>query len=350
MIIFFYGEDTYRMRQKLKALKEKFISASLGDTNLSLLDGATISFDEFVRQILAMPFLTKSRLVIVENLLKNAKKSAQGGVLEKIPDSLKKVPNSTVLVFIEEGVPDRRTALFKRLSKEKTEEFKLLEPDQLRRWVARELEIRNLPAGKAGVKCEAGVISKLIDYVGADLWRMKNEIDKLTAYCHSDRREESPTNVGDANKLRDASQNAQHDIRTEDIELLVQPQIQSNIFNLIEAIANKNLKLSVKELYKLLNSGQNELYIFTMIVYEYRNLLILKDLTERGKVENQWTLAKKAGLHPFVVQKSLGTLKKYKFEDLKNAYKKILNFDIKIKTGKMESRTALELLIFELCK
>src|SRR3990167_2787898 len=123
MILFFYGEDTYRMRQKLKALKEKFVSASLGDTNLAVLDGAAVTYDEFIRQILAMPFLSKSRLVIVENLLKNGKKD----ILEKVPEALPKVPKSTVLVFVEEGNPDKRTSIYKKLNRPgQTQEFKLL--------------------------------------------------------------------------------------------------------------------------------------------------------------------------------------------------------------------------------
>lgn len=323
MILFFYGEDTFRMRQKLKALKEKFVTASLGDTNLSVLDGGKVTFDEFVRQILAMPFLSKSRLVIVENIMAG-KKSAQGEsasgreVLEKIPDSLAKVPNSTVLVFVEEEAPDRRTALFKRLNKPgQAQEFKLLEPEALRRWIKKEVEDR-------GGTIDPAAISKLFEYVGSDLWRMSNEIDKLTTY----------------NKQ----------LTTENIELLVNPQVESNIFKMIEAVAKKDLKIATQELYKLLKSGEHELYILTMIVWQYRNLLIIKDLSERIKTTNSWSLAKKAGLSPFVVQKSLMVLPRYSLEDLRKIYRTLSDFDIKIKTGKIESRVALELMIFELAK
>ena len=104
MIIFFYGQDNYRLKKKIQALKEKFISASLGDTNLSVLDGASLTYDEFIRQVLAMPFLAKSRLVIVENIMKSKKKDT----LERIPEALNKIPTSTVLVFVEEGNPDCR--------------------------------------------------------------------------------------------------------------------------------------------------------------------------------------------------------------------------------------------------
>lgn len=321
MILFFYGEDNYRLKKKVQALKEKFVSASLGDTNLVVLDGETLKYDEFIRQILAMPFLSKTRLVIIENILKNAKKE----VLERIPDSLKKVPTSTVLVFSEEGVPDRRTALFKRLSKEKFEEFKVLEPNQLVRWIEKECEMRN-------VKCDREVTTKLVEYVGPDLWRMGNELDKLTAYRLP---------ITEKNSVNGER------ITVNDVELLVKPQIQADIFRTIDAVAQKNIKTAIFELYKLLDTGTNELMILTMIVYQYRNLLIVKDIFEKGDT-NQWAIAKKAKLHPFVVQKSLALIRQYSMDNLKKIYRKLLDYDFKIKTGKIESRAALELLIYEL--
>lgn len=312
MILFFYGQDNYRLRKKVKALKERFISASLGDTNLAILSAEKLTYDQFIRQILAMPFLAKTRLLIVENIMQQGKKD----ILEKIPDSLAKVPSSTVLVFVEEGNPDKRTSLFKKLSKEKSEEFKLLEPEPLRRWIIREIEIRN-------GKWESAAVSKLIEYIGNDLWRQSNELDKLIAYRQSH-------------------------IAREDIELLVKPQVEANIFNLIDNIAAKNLKGAMRELYKLLDSGQHELYILTMIVWQYRNLLIVKDLSARTKITNSWALAKKAALSPFVVQKCLGISSRYSLEELKEIYRTLLDFDIEIKTGKIEPRTAIELLIFKL--
>lgn len=327
MILFFYGEDTFRMRQKLSELKAKFISASLGDTNLVVLEGAEVSYDEIIRQILAIPFLAKTRLVVIENLLKNGKKE----VLEKIPETLKKVPSSTVLVLVEEGLPDRRTSLFKKLSQERAhstgstssqqassvraEEFKLLEPESLRRWIKKEVEVR-------GGTIDSPAIVQLANYLGNDLWRQSNEIDKLLAY--------------------------EKKISKESIELLVNPQVEADIFGMIEAVARRDLKNAMRELYRLLQTGEHELYLLTMIGYEYRNLLIIKDLEERMKSGNAWALAKRAGLHPFVVQKAWAILPNYKLEDLKVIYGKILDFDVRIKTGKIEPRVGLELLIYQL--
>lgn len=312
MILFLYGADNYRLNRKIKQLKEKFISASLGDTNLAILDGTTISYSELARQVLALPFLSKSRLVIVNQLF-----GAKKDVIDKIVDFLPKVPQATVLVIAQEGNPDRRTKLFKTLNKPKiSQEFKPLEGEYLRRWIRKEFELRSS-------NYEVGTIEKLIEYVGSDLWRMANEIEKLTTY----------------NKQ----------LTTRDIDLLVQPQIQSNIFDLMDFVAQKNARGALKELNRLIGEGKAEPYILSMIVMEYRNLLIIKDLTDRaGGNANSYALAKQAGLHPFVVQKTLALTRNYALGDLKKVYRTLLDFDTKIKTGRMESRVALELLIFKL--
>ncbi|OGD56787.1 DNA polymerase III subunit delta, partial [Candidatus Berkelbacteria bacterium RBG_13_40_8] len=228
-----------------------------------------------------------------------------------------KVPSSTVLVFTETK-PDKRTALFKKLLKaEKIQEFKPLEEDQLKRWIKKEIDLR-------GGQVESDGISKLVSYIGNDLWRMSNEIDKLITYDKK--------------------------ITTDSIELLVKSQVESDIFKMIDAIGQKNLRVALKECQNLLQTGANELYILTMIVYQYRNLLIIKDFIECSKGNlNSWDLARKAGLHPYVVQKTTNQARNFTIEDLKKSYRTLLDFDLRIKTGKIEGKAALSLLIARFC-
>lgn len=322
MIIFFYGEDTFRLKQKLRELKEKFIASSLGEANLVVLTGKTLTFEEFVRQVLAIPFLSRKRLLVVENFLKNGSPTIQ----KKVADFLKphkkssesKVPDSTILVFIEEGCPDRREILFKTLKTiGRLQEFTPLSEEAMRAWIRKEV------LGRGG-EVEAEVIRKLAAFVGNDLWRMSNEISKLLAY----------------NRLINAAS----------VEMLVNSQIQANIFELCEAIAAKSLSRAMQELVKLLQSGYAELYILTMIIYEYRNLLIIKDALLRSPKLNKWSLSAKVKLHPYVVGKTLPMAKKYSLDELKKKYEKILYFETAIKTGKIEPKIALELLVFDLMK
>lgn len=312
MIIFFYGQDSYRLAAQVKKLKEKFISASLGDTNLALLDPKTLTYDEFIRQILAMPFLSKTRLVIIDNILSGSKKELQ----EQICESLKKVPSSTVLLFTETK-PDKRLSLFKKLLKvDKVQEFPVLEDIQVKRWIKAEAETR-------GGQIDSESVNLLFEKVGSDLWRLSNEIDKLISYDKK--------------------------ITAENIDLLVQSQVDQDIFRLVDALGAKNFKNALKETVRLEQTAGNEFYIFTMIIYQYRNLLIVKDLQERN-IHNSYAIAKASGLNPYVAQKTLAQTSRFTPVELKKAYATLLDFDAKLKTGKIEGKAAISLLLAKLCK
>lgn len=304
MIIFFYGADSYRLHHQIQKLKAKFISASLGDTNLAVLDSKTLTYDEYIRQVLAMPFLSKTRLVIIQNILSEGNKDLQ----EKIGEALKKVPSSTVLLFAETS-PDKRLGLFKKLLKvDKVEEFPLLDESRIKSWMRSEIVKRGGEIGLSDVNL-------LFSKTGPDLWRLENEIQKLVSY--------SPQ------------------ITSDNIELLVQSQVDKDIFRLVDAIGQKNLKNALKEAARLQQAGENEIYIFTMIVYQYRNLLILKDAQTHGTP---------SGLNPYVAQKTAAQARQFSADELKQAYELLLDFDAKLKTGKIEGKAAIALLLARLTK
>lgn len=331
MILFLYGDDSYRSKQKLDAIKTKYVDVSLGDMSLAVLDLdiKTNTYDKIVREVLAMPFLSSKRLVIVKNLFSKNNKELQ----EKMVGFLEKVPETTLLVFYESETPDKRTSLFKKLNKPASpaggpkvaQEFKPLEGSQLREWIKNEVETN-------GGKIDSSVVEKLIEYVGNDLWRLSGEIKKLTSYS----------------LLLTAS----------NVELLVKPKTESNVFNLIDAIGSKNSSRAVTSLHDLISNGEPPLYIFTMIIYQFRNLLIIRDLMENSKSQasnnkqfsnNKFQIAKQSGLNPFVAEKTMAQTRNFTFDKLKHIYQQLLDIDVRIKIGRIDSQTALDILVTELC-
>jgi len=127
-------------------------------------------------------------------------------------------------------------------------------------------------------------------YLGNDLWQMNREITKLIHY--------------------------QPKITSESIDLLVKPKIEPNIFQAIDALGEKNKKTALKLLYQHLEKGDNEIYLLTMLAYQFRNLIKLKSLIEQNTP--YYNLAKKAKLHPFVVKKTSAQLKNFSLNELKN--------------------------------
>jgi len=135
-------------------------------------------------------------------------------------------------------------------------------------------------------------------------------------------------------------------VRTEDIKLLVRSKIETDIFKTIDAIADKNKKQALNLLHKHLEKGDSPLYLLSMINYQFRNLLAVKDLIEKQIPYN--IILKRSGLHPFVVKKSYYQSQKFTFQELKKIYQKIFKKDLDIKTGRIQPEIALDLLIAEI--
>lgn len=301
MIYFVYGNDTYRLKKTIDAMRGKYEDSS--GMNSSLYD-ADYDLEKIRSDVMSLPFLADKRLVIIKNIL--GSKSVDG---KKIVEMLDKKPDSTIMLFTEEGEPDKRTVLFKRLSKEKAKELNPLQGGELLKWIKAEVEKND---GIIDTK-EANMLA---GYYGGNLWQLKNEIQKLTSYDKK--------------------------ITEENIEKLSVANINVKIFDLTDAITAKNRKNAFSVMNELLDSGENEMYILSMIQWQMRNLALvygLKNLSERDIVA-------KAKMNPYIVKKTLSVARKIEnLDTIKYYYSLIIEAENDIKTGAKEPDVALELLV-----
>ncbi len=237
--------------------------------------------------------------------------------LAKLLENKKAAKDEEIILVFIDGQEAGKGELAKWLGKYAAmkEEFGKLAGVKLSNWVKKEIE--NL-----GGKADSRVIEKLVAYVGSDLYQMVNEINKLVSY------------------------KADKPIMEADVDLLVKSKYDPNIFATIDALANRNKGLAYKLMHQHLEQGENEIYILTMFVYQFRNLLQIKSLIDGGLSSD--ALAKKTGLHPFVIKKSWGMLKNFSLEVLKKIYERLLQLDIAIKRGRIEPQTALDLIVAEI--
>ena len=83
-----------------------------------------------------------------------------------------------------------------------------------------------------------------------------------------------------------------------------------------------------------------------MIVYQYRQLLLVSDALDRG-LKSSGDLARTLRMAPFVAEKTARLARNYSFEVLEHLYERLLDYDVAMKTGELEPRLGLELLIAE---
>ena len=331
MIFLLYGEDTYRSSQKLKELKDKFIKeVDKSGLNLTELDGEKLNMDEFNKNISASSFLANRRMIIVKNLIsKNKSKSIQ----KEIVDLLKKQETQkedkekeNIIIFWEGGLDLAKKkfktqaisgVLAKYLFSQKDvyqQEFNLLQSYELEKWI--DLEIK-----KRGGNIEREAVKYLASLVGNNLWQVSSELNKLLAFKKDE------------------------EVLTDDVGLLVKGKFDDNIFNLIDALSNKNDKQTVKLLNDQLNSGASESYILSMLIRQFKILLQIKELSERGERLSNYQVATELNIHSFTAQKALSQVRNFGLEELKTIYSQLLELDIQIKTGYTRPEVALDLFV-----
>lgn len=312
MINFLYGDDTYRIKEEERRILSQSLADDKSGINLDKFDGEEINFSDFDKAVSSGSFFGGQRVVLIKNLItKNKDKDLKTKIADKILNGV-----SAETIFIEYGQPDKREKLFKTLSK--TARLKLFEPlpeKEIKKWIKEKVE-------KSGGEISASGIDSLTDALGSDLNRLEQEINKLILYVKSRNKDQ---------------------IDQTDIAEMVKSVADPNIFNFIESIAGRSKKRAVKLLAEFLDKGEDESRLFAMIIYQFRILIVIKDLLDRGK--SPYSIASEAKLNPYVVQKSLPILKNYSLDDLIDYYQFLYQMDLKIKTGQIEPKVAIDLIV-----
>ena len=323
MIFFLHGADTYRSRQKLNEIKDKFRKErDPSGLNITVVDGARADMDAIIRAVSSAPFLAKRRMVVIENIFANKNEEALKDLVGFLQagigaDSGTPSDTSCIKIFwdpIEE--PPKKSSeafnLWNILNKEKFNlNFDNLNGQALAYWIAEEFR-----QAEVGVTLEE--VQLLVAMAGNDTWTLRQEIDKLAAYCNG-------LAVRTAKAATSPAGGIQPRLTSDIIRQMVRAQIDDNIFKLVDAVSLGQKGVALKLITDQIDNGANEIYLLSMINRAYRILTMVK-MTPPEKQAGM-------GLHSFVLKKALSQAAKYKAEDLRKIYQKLVDLDEKIKTG-----------------
>ncbi|MFA6909282.1 MAG: DNA polymerase III subunit delta [Patescibacteria group bacterium] len=332
MIMFLYGPDTYRSRQRLHQLKEAFVKKyDPTGTNTSTLDGSKVGIEDIRRAIGTVGFLSSKRMVVIEDLIgKNKKLTLQQEVVEYIQPLSER--DDTVIIFWEGDVGgsavkkkpakkkptvSRAKPLFTFLqSGEHVEDFPVLKGAELVLWMRKE-------AKSAGVAMNADAAEELIASSNGDLWFMSQEIRKLAAYASG------------------------RTVTLDDIRAMVRPAHDNNIFHLTDALAERQLSDAMRLIGEQLESGAHELYILTMLVRHFRLLMQIREMIENEP--NPATVSTRLKLHPFIAQRMISQAKRFTVTELVGIYGELIELDVQFKTSWADPKVLLNLFAVRTC-
>ena len=319
-----HGGDEYSLENFLQSLLEGMGDPTMAAMNTARLDGRQHTLEELVQAAHAMPFLAPRRVVIFRHPLERAKNAAQQ---KKLLDILAKSPDSTSLALVEDHT----------LTNERDRKRKIVH--WLERWAGSagpDVQLKGFPlpqgaalaqwiqarARTAGGQFSPQAAGALADLVGPEPRILQQEIVKLLEYV-----------------------NFARPVDPEDVHHLTPTVLRADDFALVNALRAHDTRQALRML-RIELEDKDPIPLLQSIVGQFRNLLLVRELLQQGGGEEE--AARLLKIHPYVAKLALEQARRFTLEELEQIYRQLLAVDEAIKTGDMESETALDVLVSEL--
>ena len=310
-IYLFTGEEIYLRNQYKKKLQDALISPE--DTvNLNCYQGKGISVQELIDQGETMPFFSERRLLVVED--SGFFKSAS---LE-LAEYLENIPETTYFLFVENEV-DKRGRLYKTVKKYgSVVEFSRQTEDMLMRWILGILK-------KEQKNITRSTMELFLEKTGTDMNQIGMELEKLLSYTMG-----------------------REVITAEDVEAICTSQTVNKIFEMISAMAEKNQRKALDLYYDLLALKEAPMRILYLIARQFNQIMLISELNEQGL--GREAIAEKLGIQSFIVRNGIRYARSFSAEQLRYAVETAVQTETDVKTGKLDEKLAVELVIVEMSK
>ena len=167
---------------------------------------------------------------------------------------------------------------------------------------------------------EPADIAYFLNKVGTDMENIIREMEKLTCYA------------------------IDRDVLTrQDVDAVCVTQITSHIFEMVNAVADKNQRKALDLYYELLALKEPPMRILFLLTREYRILFHVKALLKQG--DGRKEIASKAGLHPFAAGRYMDQAKRFHSKELRAAMEEGADIEQRVKTGLLTDHLAVELFL-----
>lgn len=321
-IYLLHGNDEFAIHSFLEEqLKPKMGGTANAAMDITTLDGQTHNLERVITETQTVPFLSKRRLVILENPLSLAKGKTNQ---DKFKSFLENVPLTTALVLVEGEIqPPKKSAhwLIKWTQEHKdfcwNRAFTLPKGSQMNRWIQDQAE-------ELGGKFHNEAAQLLASYIDEDPRLAKKEIEKLLTYVDYAR----PVSEADVRSL------------TADVR-------QGDVFEMVDAIGSGDGKTAMFMLRRL-QEDSHPLLLFGMIVRQFRLMIQVRELLDEDPSQDYHAIAKIMDVHPYPIQKLIPRVKQFTLPKLKTIYHQLSDVDHAMKTSQLEGDLALDLLIASL--
>jgi len=324
-----YGSETYLIDKGWEALKNAIVT-SFPELNYTQLEGEKLDISELSAACETFPFGTEKRLVAVRDLVafkskgESEEQASDRNDPKPFVDIIQNIGDTACLLFVSYGSVDKRKKLVNELKKYGgVYEFDRIDRDDLAQWVKREL-------GKGGKNIGSRELEHFINSTGyldkngnKSLYDIENEVRKLISFTGKSA-----------------------EVRMEHIEAIVPRNLENDIFKLINACSEKDVDRSLRVYSDLLLEGESSLGILALLTKQIKNILGVAEL--HAKRYDGRAISEKLKLHEYTVKLCIKYSSTLKHPVLMSAFRKCIDTEYGIKSGRIGEKMAMELLLVTL--
>lgn len=305
-------------------LRKRMGTSPNAELNTSEFEGSSADVAEIIGAVTSYPFLADKRLVIVKGLIawlsrKGAGETGKKGV-ERLISELPNLPEwSRLILWEREKIADNNKVIKAGQSADNGFEKAFIVPKDTTQWIIKRAK------DHYEAVIEPAAASALASVTTNDLRRADNELFKLVSYLNNER------NITEA-----------------DVALLTPYVAEANMFEMIDALAEGRGKVAAVMVQRLLEQQEDVFGLMGMVIRQFRLLLLTKEFLQGGGYPAQ--VAETLGIHRFSAEKLAKQSRLFDVEQLEIIFRTIHDYDVQIKTGRIEPRLAIDMLIAGLAR
>jgi DNA polymerase III, delta subunit len=313
-----WGQETYLMREFVQGALAAVVEEPYRDFAVSKYDLQQTPLAAVLDDAETAPFLAPVKVVIAEEarFFTGARdKSAADHDIDRLSEYLLHPAEHTVLIFtVQADKLDERKKIVKTLRDQNAVvDCPTPGAGDLHAWMHRQAE-------ELGFRIEQEAVEYVLLNTGPNLQFLRRELEKLAVFAG-----ESGTVTKD-----DAAQVA---VRS----------VEQNVFEMIDEMVAGRTGRAAAMLNELIRQREEPVKIVALLARQFRLILQAKELSERGFSAQE--MAAQIGVPPFVAKRVVQQAARYSFAQLSAMLERLAELDYRMKTGKVDKRLGLELLL-----
>lgn len=303
----YHGNDRYLSLSKAKAKYQELILVN-PSYQAQIINAQGMELPDVLYKIESLSLFSSGKVIFIKRL---SKVKGFNDEIEKFFNRVQAIKNKVEIILWEDEKIKSNSRYIKNIQNSSC--FDVMNKRELGVW------IKSLLNDK-GLKLTEESTNLLLSRTNYNTEKIDNEISKLSLISKTG-----------------------EEINPILIQKVVANTYENQIWDLTDAINNRDRKLALKIYENISTSGYDDYMILNSISRNLDQLIMIKELLDNRKSAQE--IIEKTRIHPFVLSKIKANIDNYNWTMLKKIYSKINFIDWKSKQGKIDTKIALTMLL-----